>query len=489
MAREKQAEASRTQAYANGAGDVNKREHFGSRLGFLLVAAGCAIGLGNVWRFPYIAGAYGGAAFILLYLAFLIILGIPVMTMEFSVGRASQSSTARSFHILPSGKSFRWFSWWGYVGSMLLLMFYTTVCGWILSYIPKTALGTFNGATADVTAAAFNSMIADPIALIAWMIVSVTIGMAASAGGLRNGVERISKFMMGALFLTMIVLCVRSVTLPGAGEGLAFYLQPDFSKLFMGSTFGDRMLAFGEAAYAAMGQAFFSLSVGMGGMAIFGSRISRERGLAGEAVSTVGLDTAVAFMAGLIIFPACFAYGINPDAGPSLIFQTLPVVFGKMPLGALWGALFFVFMGFAALSTVIAVFETLVSWVMDRWGIARRRAVLLNGIALVILSIPCCLGFNVLSNLVVPGIGDIQGVEDFLVSSNILPLGGLIFTVFCTRRLGWGWGNFIEEANAGEGVKFPKWLRSWCTYGIPVLMILIFVMGYIPLISTWLGMP
>ena len=463
------------------------REHFGSRIGFIFVAAGCAIGLGNVWRFPYIVGEYGGAAFIALYLVFLVILGLPVMVMEFAVGRASQQSTARAFDVLPSKKNFRWFGWWGYVGSMLLLMFYTSICGWMLSYIPKMASNMFDGADAALTEAAFNAMVANPSEIMAWMFVSVAIGVIVCALGIEKGVERVSKFMMSSLLILMVVLCIRAITLPNAADGLKFYLLPDFGHLFAGDTLPQKMGSLGNAVYAAMGQAFFSLSVGMGGQAIFGSRIGRERSLTGEALSTVGMDTAVAIMAGLIIFPACFAYGINPDSGPSLVFQTLPVVFGQMPLGNVWGCLFFVFMGFAALSTVIGVFELLVTWTMDRWGWTRRQAVIRNGAMLAVLSIPCVLGFNVWSGLEIPGIGNIQGIEDFIVSSNILPLGGLVFTVFCCSSWGWGWDNFIAEVDAGEGIRFPKFLKGWCTYGIPVLGIIIFVMGYAPLVHTWIG--
>lgn len=464
-----------------------QREHFASRLGFILVAAGCAIGLGNVWRFPYIAGEYGGAAFILIYLVFLAILGLPVMVMEFAVGRASQRSTARSYHVLPSRANFRWFSWFCYVGSMILLMFYTTVCGWMINYIFKLASGEFTQAGSDVSAAVFEGMLADPTQLIFWMLVSVLVGAVVSLIGLQKGVERASKFLMAGLFIIMIALCIRSVTLPGASEGLAFYLMPDFGQLFAGNTLSEQLSTFGDALYAAMGQAFFSLSVGMGGMAIFGSRIGKSKRLTGEALSATGLDTLVAVLAGLIIFPACFAFGVNPDAGPSLVFVTLPIVFGQMPLGELWGALFFVFMSFAALSTVIAVFETLVTWVEDRWGIPRKRAVIINGIALAVLSVPCALGFNIWSGFEVPVLGNVQGIEDFIVSNNILPLGGLILTFYCTSKIGWGWDNFVSEADTGEGVAFPRWLKPWCKYGIPVLMIIIFIMGYTPLISSWIG--
>ena len=464
------------------------RSHFGSRLGFIFVAAGCAIGLGNVWRFPSIAGEYGGGAFILLYLLFLAIFGLPIMVMEFAVGRASQRSVARSFHVLPARANFRWFSWWGYVGSMLLLMFYTTVCGWMLAYIPRMLNGSLGGVDATASKAAFDALIGNPVELVAWMLVSVAVGAVVCAIGLQKGVERVSKLMMSALFAILAVLCVRSVTLPGAGEGLAFYLLPDFGRLFAGNSIAEQASTFGDAVYAAMGQAFFSLSVGMGGMAIFGSRIGRDRTLTGEALAATGLDTLVAFMAGLIIFPACFAYGISPDAGPSLVFETLPVVFASMPLGWLWGTLFFVFMGFAALSTVIAVFETLVTWVEDRWGVSRRAAVLGNAVVLAVLSLPCALGFNVLAEVVVPGIGNIQSVEDFIVSNNILPIGGLIFTLFCTARFGWGWDNFVAEADTGAGPRFPRFLRTWCTWGIPALMVFIFIMGYAPKVASWLGL-
>ena len=467
---------------------TEERERFSSRLGFIMVAAGCAIGLGNVWRFPFITGQYGGAAFIVIYLVFLVILGLPVMVMEFAVGRASQRSTARAFEVLPSRRSFAWFGPWGYVGSYLLLMFYTTVCGWMLAYIPRLASGMFTQTSAELTATAFSALIGNPAELIAWMLVSVAVGVVVCGLGVEKGVERITKVMMTMLLVIMVALCARAVTLPGAGAGIAFFLSPDFSHLFAGSSASEQLSTFGEAVYAAMGQAFFTLSVGMGGQEIFGSRIGRENRLTSEALSTVAMDTSVAIMAGLIIFPACFAYGINPDAGPSLVFVTLPMVFGQMPLGELWGALFFVFMGFAALSTVIGVFELLVTWSMDRWGQSRRKAVLINGLALALLSVPCALGFSVWSGVQIPGIGDIQSIEDFVVSNNILPLGGIIFAIFCTSKKGWGWKNFLNEANTGKGLRFPGFMRLWCTYGIPALGVIIFVMGYAPKIMAWAGL-
>ena len=460
-----------------------KREHFASRIGFILVAAGCAIGLGNVWRFPYITGEYGGGAFVLLYLIFLVILGLPVMVMEFAVGRASQKSCAQAFDILEPRRRFHWFSWWGYIGCMILMMFYTTVAGWMVAYIPKMASGAFNGADATVTGELFNSMLASPGELMGWMLVAVLIGFVICAMGLQKGVERITKWMMAILFVAMIALCIRSMTLPGAGEGIAFYLVPDFSRMFAGG-----WATFGEAVYAAMGQAFFSLSLGIAAMEIFGSKVGRDRSLTGEAVNVTALNTLVAILAGLIIFPACFAYNITPDSGPSLVFVTLPVVFGQMPLGNVWGALFFVFMSFAALSTVIAVFENLISFTMDKWGVSRLRAVAINGILVVVLSLPCALGFNVLSGVTIPGIGDIQTIEDFIVSNNMLPLGSLIFVLFCTTRYGWGWDKFLAEADAGEGMKFPAKTRLWVKYGIPVLIVIIFIMGYVPKITFWLGL-
>lgn len=464
------------------------REHFASRLGFILISAGCAIGLGNVWRFPYITGQYGGAAFFLIYLAFLVILGLPVMVMEFAVGRASQKSAAQAFDRLQPSGTWHWFSWWGYIGCTVLMMFYTTVCGWMLSYVPKMASGVFNGADAQMTAAVFSDMLADPAGLIAWMVVAVVVGAVVCGMGLQKGVERVTKWMMATLFVVMLVLCVRAVTLPGAGEGIAFYLVPDFSRLFAGATAAEQWATFSDAVFAAMGQALFSLSLGMASMEIFGSYIGRERSLAGEAISVTALNTVVAVLAGLIIFPACFAYGVSPDQGPSLVFVTLPVVFGQMPLGNVWGALFFVFMSFAALSTVIAVFENLISWSIDKWGITRRRAAAVTGVLVLVLSLPCALGYNVLSGVTVPAVGDIQSIEDFIVSNNLLPLGALFFVLFCTTRRGWGWENFLTGTNAGRGVRFPACARLWLKYGIPALILVIFVLGYAPKIAAWLGL-
>lgn len=467
---------------------MEQRERFASRLGFLLISAGCAIGLGNVWRFPYITGEYGGAAFVLLYLVFLVILGLPVMIMEFAVGRASQKSCAKSFDKLePAGTKWHWYKWLGFGGCYLLMMFYTTVGGWMLAYVVKMATGEFNGLSSEQVGGVFSGMLADPVGLIGWLLVVTLIGFFVCSLGLQKGVERVTKAMMACLFVIMAVLCVRSVTLEGGGEGLAFYLIPDFSRLFAGATTAEQLATFGEAVYAAMGQAFFTLSLGISAMAIFGSYIGKDRRLTGEALSVGVLDTLVALMAGLIIFPACFAFGVNPGEGPSLVFVTLPSVFEQMWMGQLWGTLFFLFMSFAALSTIIAVFENLLSFSMDLWGWSRKKAVLVNGAAAIALSLPCALGFNVLSGATVPGIGDIQSLEDFIVSNNILPIGSLIYVLFCTSRRGWGWKNFIAEADTGKGIGFPKWTYLWVKFGIPVLIVVILIMGYIPKFQIWFG--
>ncbi len=462
---------------------MEEREKFASRLGFILISAGCAIGLGNVWRFPYIVGQYGGGAFVLLYLVFLVALTLPIVVMEFSVGRASQRSYGRSFEALePAGSRWHVLKWFGLAGNYVLMMFYTVVSGWMLSYIFKSATGTFNGLDAAGVSEVFGAMLADPVELIFWMGVVVIIGILCTAAGLRNGVERITKYMMIALFVVLLLLAIRSVTLPGAAEGIAFYLTPDFSKLTANGLSG-----FLQAVYAAMGQAFFTMSVGIGSMAVFGSYIDKKHSLTGEALRVGGLDTFVAIMAGFVIFPSCFAYGVDPGAGPGLVFQTLPVVFEAMPGGQVWGALFFVFMSFAALSTVIAVFEFIMSFTMDQWGVSRRRAVAINGTMIFLLALPCALGFNVLSGVVVPGIGDIQGVEDFIVSNNLLPIGSLLVLLFCTRKGGWGWQNFIAEADTGNGVKFPKRLFWFVKYVVPFMIGFIIVMGYIPIVSKWIG--
>ena len=465
-----------------------ERERFGSRLGFILVSAGCAIGLGNVWRFPYITGEYGGAAFVVLYLIFLVIFALPVLVMEFAAGRASQRSIARSYDELePEGGKWHRFKWVGLAGNYLLMMFYTVVAGWMLAFMVKSAMGEFNGASTEHVASVFGQLLADPVQMTIYMLIIVAIGVITTRAGLKNGVERVTKVMMVALFIVLVALCVRAVTLPGAEEGLEFYLMPDFGKLFAGNTPAEQWATFGDAVYAALGQAFFTVSVGMGSMAIFGSYIGKDRRLTGEAVRVGVLDTLVALMAGLVIFPSCFAFGVEPASGPSLVFITLPIVFNAMPLGQLWGTLFFLFMSFAALSTVIAVFETIMAFSMDQWGVRREKACLVNGALLALLSIPCVLGFNVLSGVAIPGIGDIQSIEDFLVSNNILPLGGLFLVMFVTSKRGWGWKNFLVEADTGEGLRFPAWSYRYMKYVLPVGIVIIFVLGYAPIVSTWLG--
>lgn len=451
---------------------MEKREHFSSRLGFILISAGCAIGLGNVWRFPYIVGQYGGAAFVLIYILFLVILGMPIMAMEFAVGRASQKSAARSFHVLePKGTKWHIAGWSAMAGNYILMMFYTTVGGWMLAYIFKTLTGEFEGRDSAGVEAVFNNMLGNAGEMMIWMLVIVFVGFAICAIGLQKGVEKITKAMMLALLGIMIVLCVNSFLLSNSSEGLAFYLIPDFGK----------MLDYGiwNVIYAAMSQAFFTLSLGIGAMAIFGSYISRDRSLMGESINICILDTCVAFMAGLIIFPACFSFGVNPGEGPGLVFVTLPNIFNQMAGGRVWGTLFFVFMTFAALSTIIAVFENTVSFMIDLKGWSRKKSVIFNGILITVLSIPCVLGFNLWSGFApFGGTSTIQDLEDFIVSSNLLPLGSLAYLLFCVSKHGWGWENFIEEVDAGKGIKFPKWAKGYLKYVLPIIIVVIFVMGY-----------
>lgn len=451
---------------------MEKREHFSSRLGFILISAGCAIGLGNVWRFPYIVGQYGGAAFVLIYILFLVILGMPIMAMEFAVGRASQKSAARSFHVLePKGTKWHIAGWSAMAGNYILMMFYTTVGGWMLAYIYKTITGEFEGLDAEGVGNVFNSMLGNAGEMITWMLIIVIIGFTVCAIGLQKGVEKITKAMMIALLGIMIVLCINSILLDNSSEGLKFYLVPDFGK----------MLDYGiwNVIYAAMSQAFFTLSLGIGAMAIFGSYISRDRSLMGESINICILDTCVAFMAGLIIFPACFSFGVNPGEGPGLVFVTLPNIFNQMAGGKIWGTLFFLFMTFAALSTIIAVFENTVSFMIDIKGWSRKKSVIFNGILITVLSIPCVLGFNVWSGFApFGGTSTIQDLEDFIVSSNLLPLGSLAYLLFCVSKHGWGWENFIKEVDAGKGIKFPKWAKGYLKYVLPIIVIIIFVMGY-----------
>lgn len=457
---------------------MKQRERFASRLGFILISAGCAIGLGNVWRFPYITGQYGGAAFVILYLIFLAIFGIPVMAMEFSVGRASQKSPVKSFEALePKGSKWHVYGYFAMAGNYLLMMFYTTISGWILYYLYATAAGKFTGLDADGVGAAFGGLTQNWPVMILCMALVTILCFGICSMGLRNGVEKITKVMMLCLLAIILVLAIRSTTLEGASEGLKFYLLPNFDHLMYDAEGKFRLF---ESIYAALGQAFFTLSLGIGSMAIFGSYLGKEKRLLGESVSVTILDTFVALMAGLIIFPACSAYGVEANSGPGLIFVTLPNVFNNMPGGRFWGTLFFVFMSFAALSTVIAVFENIISCCMDQFGWDRKKASVFNCIALLILALPCIFGFNLLSGFNPLGPGTIVlDLEDFFVSNVLLPLGSIIYLLFCVTRYGWGWKNFQQEVNAGEGMKFSNsnGFRYYVTFGIPIVMLIIFFFG------------
>lgn len=451
---------------------MKARETLSSRLGFILISAGCAVGLGNVWRFPYITGKYGGAAFVLLYLVFLVLLGLPIMVMEFSVGRASQRSAAKSFDVLePKGTRWHLIKYVCIGGNYLLMMFYTTVGGWMINYCVKMASGTFTGLSSEQVGATFSDMLASPGQNLFWMVAITIIGFFICSRGLQNGVEKMSKYMMSCLFIVMVVLVVRAVTLPNAIEGLKFYLIPDFHKMMANGLW--------DAIFAAMGQAFFTLSLGIGALAIFGSYIGKDRSLLGESLNVCILDTFVAFIAGLIIFPSCFSFNVAADSGPGLVFVTLPNVFNSMSGGQFWGFLFFLFMSFAALTTIIAVFENIVAFAMDS-GWSRKKAVWVNFVLILVLSLPCALGFNLWSFLEPLGASStIQDLEDFIVSNNMLPLGSLLYLLFCTNRYGWGWKSFMEEANSGSGVKFPQIVRGYVSYILPLIVIYIFFQGYL----------
>lgn len=448
-----------------------ERERLGSRLGFILLSAGCAIGIGNVWKFPYIVGQYGGGIFVLIYLFFLLILGIPVMTMEFSLGRASQKSPARLYQQLePKGSKWHFHGYLSVIGLYLLMMFYTTVTGWMLRYFISTAKGDFDGLDSQGVGEYFNNMLLDGNSLVLYMLIVVIIGFLVCSFSLKNGLERITKFMMIALLIIMLVLAVNSIFMNGGGKGLEFYLVPDFQKM------ADAGI--GNVIVAAMNQAFFTLSLGIGAMAIFGSYIGKDRALMGESVNVALLDTFVAFVSGLIIFPACFANGVQPDSGPGLIFITLPNIFNNMPLGRLWGNLFFIFMSFASLSTIFAVFEGIIASMMDITGWSRKKTCLINGIMMFVLSMPCALGFNLLNGIQPFGEGSsIMDLEDFLVSNIILPIGTLLFILFCVSKKGWGWDKFVEEANTGKGLKIKKFMRPYMTYVLPVIVLIVFVLG------------
>lgn len=449
-----------------------KRETFGSRLGFILVSAGCAVGIGNVWKFPYMCGQFGGAAFILIYLVFLLIMGIPVMVCEFGVGRASRHSVAAAYETLePQGTKWHITKWIGIIGCYFLMMFYTTVGGWMLYYCVRSFSGDFVGADMETVSAGFSDMLGNMPLMTFWTILICIIGFGVCAFGIQKGIEKVSKFMMTALLLIMIVLAIHSVMMKGAGAGIRFYLIPDFRQM--------AEIGIGNVIFGAMSQAFFTLSIGIGAMLIFGSYMEKDQRLFGEAVNITVLDTVVALMAGFIIIPACFAYGIEPGAGPSLIFITIPNIFAQVAGGRVWGGLFFLFLSFAAFTTLVAVFENIISFDMDLFGWSRKKSTLVSLILIIILSMPCVMGFNVLAGFTPLGEGStIMDLEDFIVSNNLLPLGSLGYVLFCTKKNGWGWNHFLEEINQGEGWKFPSGIKGYMSYGLPLLIIIIYLKGY-----------
>ncbi len=448
------------------------RARFGSRLGFILVSAGCAVGLGNVWKFPYMCGQYGGAVFILVYLLCLLVLGLPIMVSEFAVGRGSQKSVAQSFNVLQAkGGKWNQLGIIGVLGCYLLMMFYTAVGGWLLYYAYKTATGAFVNASKDAIDATFSGLMGAPATMMLWTLIVIVISFAVCLIGMKNGVERVTKYMMLCLLGLMAVLAVRIVTLDGAIEGVKFYLVPNISQI--------KTVGFGNILVGAMNQAFFTLSLGIGAMAIFGSYLDKKRSIMGESVFICIIDTTVALLAGFIVIPACFAYNIPQDAGPSLIFKTLPNVFANMAGGSIWGTIFFLFLSCAALTTIITVFENIVAYAMDVLGWSRKKSVLINLAAMCVLCIPCVLGFNLWSDIAPLGAGsNIMDLEDFIVSNNLLPLGSVVYILFCVKKNGWGWNNFIAEVNAGDGLKYPAKTRFYVTWILPVIVVFIYLNGY-----------
>lgn len=450
-----------------------KRESFKSRLGFILVSAGCAIGIGNVWRFPYVAGQNGGGIFVLFYLIFLVAMGLPVLTMELAVGRASRKSAVLGYKALEKPKS-RWHihGWVAMFGCYMLMMYYTTVSGWMVAYFFKFLKGDFrSGITADDTAAAFSGLLADPGQMAFWMVVTVVLGFLVCSRGLQNGLEKISKFMMSALLILIVVLAVHSFTLPCAGKGIEFYLIPNLDTV---SDVGIK-----NVITAAMNQAFFTLSLGVAAMEIFGSYMGKEHTLAGEGAKICVLDTFVAIMSGLIIFPACFSYGVEVGAGPSLIFITLPNVFVNMTGGRVWGCLFFIFMTFASFSTVIAVFENIMSFAIDMFGWSRNKAALVNCVIILIASLPCVFGYNIWSDLNLIGGRDVLDSEDFIVSNLLLPIGSLVYLLFCVTKWGWGFEKYLDEVNTGKGLKISKKLKPYFQFILPLLILFILIQGLV----------
>lgn len=449
-----------------------ERESFKSRLGFILVSAGCAIGIGNVWRFPYVAGENGGGLFVLLYLVFLVLMGIPVLTMELAVGRASRKSAVLGYKKLEKPKS-KWHihGWFCMLGCYLLMMYYTTVSGWMTSYFYKFATGTFeSGMTSEQVSGVFSQLQSNPIEMVIWMAIITILGFLVCSRGIQKGIEKVSKIMMIALLVLILALAVNSILLSGAGEGLKFYLVPDFEKV--------SEIGIGNIVSAAMNQSFFTLSLGIAAMEIFGSYMSKDDTLPGESVKICALDTFVAIMAGLIIFPACFSYGVEPDQGPALIFITLPNVFVNMAGGRIWGTLFFLFMTFACFSTIIAVFENIISFCIDMFKISRTKSVIINAVIILIASLPCVFGFNIWSGFELFG-QNVLGMEDFLVSNILLPVGSLIYLLFCVTKFGWGFDNYLTECNTGKGMKFARFLKPYFQFVLPILVLIVLVQGFI----------
>ncbi len=450
-----------------------EREKFGSRIGFILVSAGCAIGIGNVWKFPYMAGQYGGAIFVLFYLLFLVIMGLPVMTMELSVGRASRKSAVLSYKALEKeGSKWHIHGWFCIGGCYLLMMYYTTVSGWMLSYAWKFLTGTFSRISSGSAADVFGGMLGNPGEMAVFMIITVVLGFVVLGFGVQKGLERITKIMMTGLLFLIIVLAIHSVLLPGGGEGLKFYLAPNMENV--------KSVGLFNLIVGAMNQAFFTLSLGIASMEIFGSYMSKDRSILTESIVIICLDTFVALFAGLIIFPACSAYGVSPDQGPALIFMTLPELFINMPGGRIWGTLFFIFMSFASFSTVTAVFENLVAWPVDNWGWSRVKSVVCNICFMLVASLPCVFGYNIWSNLHLIGARDVLDSEDFIVSNLLLPIGAIVYTLFCVSKYGWGFDKYMAEVNEGEGLKMSAKLKPYLMYVLPILIIVILVSGLIP---------
>ncbi len=463
--------------------NTGAREHLGSRLGFILLSAGCAIGVGNVWRFPFMAGQNGGAIFVLFYILFLVIMGLPVMTMEFALGRAAQKSPAKLYQQLePKGSKWHIHGYASVIGNYILMMFYTVVSGWMLIYFVKAISGEFVGQSKEAVSAINADMMSDPVIMTIAMAVVVLIGFVVCSFSLQKGLERVTKILMIALLIIMIGLAVYGLFMPGAGEGLSFYLVPNIDSIYSVGE-GNLLLGFGKVIVAAMTQAAFTLSLGIGSMAIFGSYLKKDRALMGEAVNVVTLDTFVAIISGLILFPICFSYGIAPGSGgPSFIFETFPLIFGQMnPIfGRILGSLFFLFLSFAALSTIFAVFENIIACTRDMFNWSRKKACLINGFLIFALSLPCVLGFNLLSGFTPLGAGSsVLDLEDFIVSNVLLPLGSLVFVLFCTSKLGWGWKNFRAEANTGTGLKVPNWIRIYVSYILPVIIFVFFIIGIV----------